>query len=135
MGGCMLKKVFLLTLLLASPLWLVAGDSPAKSQPPHVPTVKNVRVLATGGTIAGSGQGSSWSYRAGVVPIGDILRAVPGLTDIANVSAEQVANVGSYDRLGRSSCGVCRITCRCWKTIFNAFAGRLRRQLFYCLAR
>lgn len=92
----MLKQV-LLTVMLASPLWLAAGDSPAKSQHPHVPTVKNVRVLATGGTIAGSGQGSSSSYRAGVVPIGDILRAVPGLIDIANVSAEQVANVGSYD--------------------------------------
>jgi len=93
----MLKKVFLLTMLLASPLWLAAGDSPAKSQSPHASTIKNVRVLATGGTIAGSGQGSSSSYRAGVVPIGDILRAVPGLTDIANVSAEQVTNVGSYD--------------------------------------
>lgn len=93
----MLKKDFSLTVLLASPLWLAAGGVPAKSQPPHVPMVKNVRVLATGGTIAGSGQGSSSSYRAGVVPIGDILRTVPGLTDIANVSAEQVANVGSYD--------------------------------------
>ena len=58
---------------------------------------KNVRLLATGGTIADSGQGSSAAYKAGVVRIEDILRTVPGLSDIANVSAEQVANVGSYD--------------------------------------
>jgi L-asparaginase len=32
-----------------------------------------------------------------MVPIDDILRAVPGLKDVATVSAEQVANVGSYD--------------------------------------
>lgn len=59
--------------------------------------LKNVRLLATGGTIAGAGEGTSASYRAGVVPIGDIVRAVPGLDKIATVSAEQVANVGSYD--------------------------------------
>ena len=56
---------------------------------------RNVRVLATGGTIAGTGKGSSTSYQAGVVPVGDILRAVPGLANIANIAAEQVANVPS----------------------------------------
>ncbi|WP_404709947.1 asparaginase [Sphingomonas sp. MMS24-J13] len=59
--------------------------------------LKTVRLLATGGTIAGAGEGSSVSYRAGVVPIGAILRAVPGLDAVAKVSAEQVANVGSED--------------------------------------
>src|SRR6478736_625688 len=55
----------------------------------------NVGLLATGGTIAGAGE--SVAYRAGVVSIADILSSVPGLAEIANVSAEQVANVGSYD--------------------------------------
>ena len=64
----------------------------AQSQP-----VSTVKLLATGGTIAGAGEGAGPAYRAGVVPIGDIVRAVPGLADIANVSAEQVANIGSYD--------------------------------------
>jgi L-asparaginase len=78
-------------------LWLAVAATAAEVQPPPVAALKNVRLLATGGTIAGAGEGSSASYRAGVVPIGDILRAVPGLAEIANISAEQVANVGSYD--------------------------------------
>ena len=78
-------------------LWLAVSASAAEVQPQPVATLKNIRVLATGGTIAGAGAGSSASYRAGVVPIESILTAVPGLAEIANVSAEQVANVGSYD--------------------------------------
>lgn len=93
----MLKHVSLLTVTLSSLLWLATRGSAAETQPQHISSVKNVRILATGGTIAGSGQASSPNYRAGVVPIGDILRTVPGLTGIAKVSAEQVANVGSYD--------------------------------------
>ena len=93
----MLKRIPFLTAVLASSFWLTAGSPAAGYQSPQPAVLKNVRVLATGGTIAGSGQGSSSNYRAGVVPIGDILRGVPGLTAIANVSSEQVANVGSYD--------------------------------------
>ena len=63
----------------------------------HGSSLKNVRLLATGGTIAGSAPANSTDYKPGVVPIADILRAVPGLDSIAHVSAEQVANVGSYD--------------------------------------
>ena len=80
---------------------VVAGlllSFPAQAEvPPGSGLPRTVRVLATGGTIAGSGQGSSGAYRAGVVPIADILRTVPGLSDIANISSEQVANVGSND--------------------------------------
>jgi L-asparaginase len=78
-------------------LCLAFAATAAEVKPQPVATLKNIRLLATGGTIAGAGEGSSASYRAGVVPIGDIVRAVPGLAEIANVSAEQVANVGSYD--------------------------------------
>ena len=78
-------------------LWLAVAATAAEVQPQPVATLKNIRVLATGGTIAGVGEGSSENYRAGVVHIGNILTAVPGLAEIANISAEQVANVGSYD--------------------------------------
>lgn len=78
-------------------LWLAAAATAAEVQPQPVAALKNIRVLATGGTIAGAGEGSSASYRAGVVPIADILTAVPGLAEIANISVEQIANVGSYD--------------------------------------
>lgn len=79
---------------------LFVSQSPARAAvavPPTDQVPKKVRLLATGGTIAGSAPASSTDYRPGVVPIADILRTVPGLNDIAQVSAEQVANVGSYD--------------------------------------
>ena len=83
--------VVMLTTGVGSPSVVAAETQPNADVKPLI------RVLATGGTIAGSGQGSRGEYRAGVVPIGDILRAVPGMDDIALVSAEQVANVDSDD--------------------------------------
>jgi len=84
-------------LLLLGAVWLAATSAVADPQPQDTATPGHVRVLATGGTIAGSGQGSSASYISGVVPIGDILQTVPGLSEIANISAEQIANIGSSD--------------------------------------
>jgi len=80
-------------IVLQSPVYASAVDAATEK----ASKLKNVRLLATGGTIAGSAPASSTDYQPGVVPIADILRAVPGLGDIAHVSAEQVANVGSYD--------------------------------------
>ncbi len=58
----------------------------------------NVRILATGGTIAGSGSSATKSnYSAGQVAIGALLDAVPVINDIANVQGEQVVNIGSQD--------------------------------------
>src|SRR5262245_29787487 len=96
-GLPMRMHVSSMAVTLASAALAVTGISTAHAQTQSNAAKKNVRVLATGGTIAGAGQASGSSYKAGVVPIGEILRAVPGLNDIANVSAEQVANVGSYD--------------------------------------
>lgn len=58
----------------------------------------NVYVLATGGTIAGSGTSSvSTNYTAGQVAIGALLDAVPQIKDIANVVGEQIVRIGSQD--------------------------------------
>ena len=58
----------------------------------------NIRILATGGTIAGSGSSATKSnYSAGQVAIGALLDAVPVLNDIANVQGEQVVSIGSQD--------------------------------------
>jgi L-asparaginase len=54
-----------------------------------------VRVLATGGTIAGAGAANSASYRPGEVPVSALLAALPGIEAIAAVSGEQVANIPS----------------------------------------
>jgi len=69
----------------------------ALGAPPQVETRKNVRVLATGGTIAGAGSNAGPAYRSGVVSIAEILRSIPGLDSLATISSEQVSNVGSFD--------------------------------------
>ena len=58
----------------------------------------DIHILATGGTIAGTGTSSNDTrYTAGQVAIGQLIDAVPQLKDIANVTGEQVVNIGSQD--------------------------------------
>jgi L-asparaginase len=58
------------------------------------PTIK---ILATGGTIAGAGAAGGYGYTSGQFKVEDLIKAVPELPKIANLSGEQVANVGSQD--------------------------------------
>lgn len=55
----------------------------------------HVRVLATGGTIAGVGTANGASYRSGQVSVDALIAALPGVETIARVSGEQVANTAS----------------------------------------
>lgn len=56
----------------------------------------NIKILATGGTIAGTGASAvKGAYQAGQVAIGSLLQAVPQLNGLANVTGEQVVNIGS----------------------------------------
>ncbi len=58
----------------------------------------NVTILATGGTIAGAAAtGTQSGYTSGAVTIDAMLKAVPGITDLATVKGEQISNVGSQD--------------------------------------
>ncbi|GAA3333909.1 hypothetical protein GCM10020331_099810 [Ectobacillus funiculus] len=56
-----------------------------------------IKILATGGTIAGTGSTSTQTtgYRAGVLTPDQLLEAVPSLKDIANISTEQIASIDS----------------------------------------
>ncbi|MDO5017133.1 MAG: L-asparaginase 2 [Porphyromonas sp.] len=64
----------------------------AYAQKPHV------HILATGGTIAGAGSSATGSqYTAGQVAIGTLLDAVPEINDVAEVTGEQIVNIGSQD--------------------------------------
>jgi len=55
-----------------------------------------VKVLATGGTIAGAQASSSEvGYKSGTFSVDDLIKAVPPLKDLAELSGEQVANIGS----------------------------------------
>jgi L-asparaginase len=56
-----------------------------------------VKILATGGTIAGAGESGSYGYKAGSFKVEDLIKAVPDLGKLAQLSGEQVANIGSQD--------------------------------------
>jgi len=62
-----------------------------------VPTLPRIRLLATGGTIAGAHTGGSRSYQAGAFSIDALIQAVPQLAALARLEVEQVAALGSQD--------------------------------------
>ena len=79
------------TVVAALVLVATAGFAQAKELP-------KVYILATGGTIAGSGSSATNSnYTAGQVAIGTLIDAVPAMKDIADIEGEQVVNIGSQD--------------------------------------
>jgi L-asparaginase len=86
-----MKKIVLflsLTLYFAT---LQAQDKVAKTSP-------RVIILATGGTIAGSGESATKAaYTAGKVPIDELLSAVPQIHDLGKITGEQIASIGSQD--------------------------------------
>jgi L-asparaginase len=58
----------------------------------------NIRVLATGGTIAGvQASVTDYAYRSGVYDVNSLIDAVPNLGKLAVITGEQVANIGSQD--------------------------------------
>lgn len=59
----------------------------------------NVKILATGGTIAGSAASSTQmtGYKAGALGIDVLIQAVPQMKEYANVSGEQICKIDSKD--------------------------------------
>ena len=77
------------TLLLVAAALLVSLSLGAKPK---------IRIIATGGTIAGvSSTSASSAYTAGQVGIQTLLDAVPQILNLADVSGEQLVNIGSQD--------------------------------------
>jgi L-asparaginase len=73
-------------LLLCAALQAAAADKP------------KVVILATGGTIAGlAASATDAGYQSGAVGVDILIQAVPQLKDVAEVSGEQVASIGSQD--------------------------------------
>ncbi|WP_448699375.1 type II asparaginase [Mucilaginibacter sp. AW1-3] len=57
-----------------------------------------VKILATGGTIAGAGTSAEKAgYQAGALPIDELLNAVPQIHKLAQVTGEQISSIGSQD--------------------------------------
>lgn len=59
--------------------------------------LKNIKILATGGTIAGKAATSTQltGYTAGAYSVEDLLNSVPALHALANISGEQLCNIDS----------------------------------------
>ncbi len=84
----MTKHTFLLILLATFTFSSIAQDT----------DLPNVVILATGGTIAGSASSATnSSYSAGQVGIQTMINATPGIKKLADVTGEQISNVGSQD--------------------------------------
>lgn len=80
----MFKKILLSATLMAAAA-AFAADLPS------------VKILATGGTIAGTAASSTQTtgYKAGDLGIQTLIEAVPAMKDYANVSGEQVVKISS----------------------------------------
>jgi len=91
-------------------LWIAAASIALVTGAQHVPAQQtpaqqraraqkaNVIILATGGTIAGAAAtGTQAGYTSGAVNIETMIKAVPGITDLASIKGEQISNVGSQD--------------------------------------
>ena len=85
---------------------LVVGMAPSalsqaskKKEPAKIdPSLPNVVVLATGGTIAGAASSDVQAgYTSGQVGVEQLLDAVPQARKLANLSGEQISNIGSQD--------------------------------------
>jgi hypothetical protein len=88
-------------LLRASGLGVLAVVLSAAAEPAALArapnTLGNVMILATGGTIAGSGATSTTTvgYTAATVGVDALLNSVPELKKVANVRGEQVFQIAS----------------------------------------
>ena len=79
----------LAALLAVALLW--TSDGFARKKP-------KIKILATGGTIAGAAlKPTDPGYKSGAVGVDVLIAAVPQLKDIAEVTGEQIASIGSQD--------------------------------------
>lgn len=84
--------IIVVLLLVASGLPLTAG--PVRGQETGARSLPTVVVLSTGGTIASTRASESEGYSSSLRGE-DLVAAVPGLGEVANIEVQNVANVGS----------------------------------------
>lgn len=60
--------------------------------------MKNIVIVATGGTIAGKGEkGKTVAYHAGEISVDDIIKTIPDVRKIANIQEVQLFNIDSNE--------------------------------------
>ena len=61
-------------------------------------SMKNIAIIATGGTIAGTGQlGKTVAYHAGEINVNDIIDSIPLLKEVAHIKEYQIMNIDSNE--------------------------------------
>src|SRR5690348_12601246 len=96
------REILGVALVLLTPCYLLAQTSGTaqnyKQTTAADPSLPNIVVLATGGTIAGAaGSDVQSGYTSGQVGVEQLLAAVPQAKKLANLSGEQISNIGSQD--------------------------------------
>ncbi len=87
MKNLSLKAILFLLVIIC----IVQGNLHAKSLP-------KIAILGTGGTIAGSGASKTGvAYTAGKASVDILVKSVPGIEKLAELSEENVANIPSQD--------------------------------------
>jgi L-asparaginase len=80
--------------------------------------MKNIVILATGGTIAGAGeQGKDIGYKSGSIKAQTLIDAIPDLKNVANICVEQFCNINSDD-----------ITSELWIALARRIREHLQRE-------
>ena len=86
MKSLKILSISILALLFAGALYAQGAKKP------------KVVIVATGGTIAGSAASATEAgYQSGAVGVDILIQAVPQLKEVADVTGEQVASIGSQD--------------------------------------
>ncbi|BDG01930.1 type II asparaginase [Anaeromyxobacter oryzae] len=84
--------------MLSAAFLAVALALPSGAAEPKANPKPKVVILATGGTIAGAQpKPGDVGYKAGAYPVSALIKAVPGIDEIAQISGEQIASIGSQD--------------------------------------
>lgn len=93
-----MTKIDLMTRLAVAPVFALSlawsGYAAEAADPGHLP---NITILATGGTIAGTGANSTATvgYTAAKVGVEALIEAVPEIKKVANIKGEQVFQIAS----------------------------------------
>jgi len=93
-----MKTIRVALLLMMGAVLTTSAVAQTKSKAPAPPKKPHVVILATGGTIAGSAESqTSAGYTSGAVTVDALINAVPQVKDMADITGEQIASIGSQD--------------------------------------
>lgn len=83
---------------------------------PNIEKPNTVVILATGGTIAGSGEaGKETGYTSGTLSVDSLVAAIPSLAELANIKSVQICNINSDDITARVWLDIARFINECAK--------------------